>query len=139
MGQTRKKMTELTFQYASSADLHFLTTEKKCFKLWNYPFLKGEKKKVRYLLCPHLFLLSFLSELRIAHDGSQSYKSNWKWTLLGLKKYGSYGHFIKPIMYNYIYLILGKNASFPLRLSANTELLCHCDYSITHNIEMRLF
>ena len=64
-------MTELTFQYAGFADLHFLTTGKSTS---GSRIILSLKKKVGYVLCPQLLFQLFLlfKITKTARDGSHS-------------------------------------------------------------------
>lgn len=72
-----EKMTELTFQFASFADLHFLTTGKTTSSSKIILFLR---KNVGVTFLSTSFISSFFflfRIMRIIHDGDHSYKKNW--------------------------------------------------------------
>ena len=122
-------MTELTFHYASIADLHFLTTGKSTSSSRIILSLrKKKKKKVGYLLCSHILFILFLffRIIRIVHDGSHNYKSNWIWTLLGFKSTDEVlraFHQTKYIVYNYVYFSVKIGHFF----FSHPQIMCYCD------------
>lgn len=116
-----EKMTELTFQHASFADLRFLKTEKSTSGSRSIPFLR--KKKWGYIFVRIFFnCTSFFRIIRIVQDGSHSYKITGFILILGFKMCRSFLNSSPNLLtllksessyvFNYRCLILSKNVLF---------------------------